>query len=217
MRARCFVFCLGLTVLGSLARAQSVAPPPPRADRVAVLIARGDARHAVGDEVSALGYYRDAIAAGPRRREGYLALGGLYLGLGEPTRALEVYEAALRAQAHDEALVLAYARTLRALGDSEKARTALRRWVQQQPDSSAALEALAELAEARGAFVEALSARRGALALAPPGSEPAALNEARTRVRALERIVGAAERVRAPRACDDPAESLVGRALARCP
>ena len=217
MVARRLAAGMALVVLSSLARAQSGEPGAARADRVAVLIARGEARHAVGDDVSALGYYRDAIAAGPRRREGYQALGGLYLALGEPARALEVYEAALRARAQDEALVLAYARTLAALGETEQARAALRRWVQQQPDSATALAALAELAEARGAYVEALAARRGALALAAQRADPQALSEARTRVRALERIVGAAERVRAPRACDDPTEGLVARALARCP
>ncbi|MET0343245.1 MAG: hypothetical protein ABW252_19710 [Polyangiales bacterium] len=211
MRLGTQLFVLGLVTLGARADAQ-----PASADRVARLVARGDAQRAYGDSISAVRTYRDAIAAGPRRGEGYVALGALYRALDEPSRAREVYEAARRAQVHSEPLVLAYADTLARMDAPLDALRVLRDQVRAEPDALASLEALAALAEARGAYVEALAARRGALAVRTRQGE-VELAEPRTRVRALERLLGPAERVRAQLQCADPATSDVLRALARCP
>lgn len=208
----------GLLFVGHPASAQPPASAPvAAADRVRRLVERGDLRRAAGDAISALGYYRDAIGAGPRRSEGYVALGACYLALGEPLRALEVYDAAARAQVFAEPLVIAHAATLMQLDQSARALALLRRLVQSEPASRAGLAALADLSESRGAFIEALSARRALLALivGAPDSAPTEVRDARTRVRALERLLGGAERVRSPTRCENGA-SAVTLALARC-
>jgi tetratricopeptide (TPR) repeat protein len=186
-------------------------------DRVTRLLARGQASARAGDTLSALGYYRDAISAGPRRSEGYVALGELYLTLEEPVRALEVFEAGVRASQGGEPLYLGLAATLQQLGQTERALDVLRRLRGLSP-SALGLRRLAEAAEARGAFVEALATRRALLEQLTARAEPADQTEQaaeRAQVRALELLLGSADRVRARSACS--ADSLVQRALARCP
>jgi tetratricopeptide (TPR) repeat protein len=197
------------------------AQPNPNVDRVARAIERGDAHRNVGDTVSAVAFYRDAIAVAPRRSEGYAALGALYLTLGEPARALEVLETGVRNGSRGEALWLGYARALEALGQTRRALDALRRWVELEPSSRAGLRALADAAERQGAFVEALAARRALLdqlresGESPPRAEE--LSREQLQVRALERLLGAAEHVRTAALCKEPSESEVARGLARCP
>ena len=198
------------------------AQPNATVDRVARYIDRGDAHRKVGDTVSALAFYRDAINVAPRRSEGYAALGAMYLELGEPARALEVYEAGVRAAGSGEALWLGYAHTLEQLGQRERALDALRRWVDLEPSSQRGLRALAEAAERRGAYAEALAARRALLdqltdgGRRERGNEPDVASE-RAQVRALERMLGSAERVRTAQTCVSNEASDVARALARCP
>lgn len=209
-----------------------------QADRVARLIARGEACRAAGDVISALGLFRDAISAAPRKSEGYVALGELYLALEEPQRALEVFETGTRAAASDEALWLGLSASLSKLGQHGRALDALRRLHSLSP-TPRGLRALAEAAETRGAFVEALAARRGLVAqlvrlTAGPAADTAgdtaagadtrdaddaraALKLERAHVRALELLLGAADPVRAQAACSDPRTGLVQRALSRCP
>jgi len=206
----CLAACALTSLLGQpLAWAQ----PNPHIDRVARAIERGDTHRNVGDSVSAVAFYRDAIAAAPRRSEGYAALGALYLTLGEPARALEVLEAGVRVGARGEALWLAYARALETLGQARRALEALRRWVELEPDSLGALRALADAAERSGAFVEALAARRALLDKLTAGAQ----GPEQAQVRALERLLGAAEHVRAAAQCKEPSDSALARALARCP
>lgn len=193
------------------ALAQNVAP----LDRMTLLIERGDGRKRAGDVIGALGLYRDAISAAPRKSAGYVALGQLYLALDEAGRALEVFESGARAAGDGEAIWLGLAKARTALGRHDEARAALRSLRERAGDSPEALTALAEAAEARGAFVEALSLRRALLTrIAAEAPEQA---EARARVRALERLIGAADRVRGLGACRDPEPSVVRRALAACP
>ncbi|MDB4988365.1 MAG: hypothetical protein JWN04_3543 [Myxococcaceae bacterium] len=191
-------------------------------ERVARLLARGEALREAGNAVSAVAYFRDAINAAPRRSEGYLALGQLYLQLDEPVRALEVFEVATRAAAdHSEALWLGLAAALSKLGQEERALGTLRQLVQQRP-TPLGLRALAAAAEARGLFLEALSARRALVdALLPAGHESDAARDElateRGQVRALELLLGAADRVRDRSLCGEPDASAITRALARCP
>jgi cytochrome c-type biogenesis protein CcmH/NrfG len=192
-----------------------------RVDRVARAIERGDAHRKIGDAVSALAFYRDAITIAPRRFEGYAALGAMYLSLGEPARALEVYENGVRSAAGGEALWLGYATTLEQVGQPERARAALRHFVTLEPSARAALRALAEAAARHGAFVEALGARRALVDQLERATlhRPELRDELtleRAQVRALERILGAAERVRSRERCDEQ-HAQVARALAHCP
>jgi tetratricopeptide (TPR) repeat protein len=216
---------LAILLIAPVLSAPVSAQPNSTVDRVARYIQRGDAHRAVGDTVSALAFYRDAIAVAPRRSEGYAALGAMYLEIGEPARALEVYEAGVASAHGGEALWLGYARTLEKLGQPGRALDALRRWLEVEPRSRGGLRALADAAERRGAFAEALAARRALLdQLAESGARSGESGELaretaseRAQVRALERILGAAERVRSREACEAEEPSNVARALARCP
>lgn len=208
------------TLLASGSHAQPAATFE-RVDRVARAIERGDAHRKIGDAVSALAFYRDAITIAPRRFEGYAALGAMYLSLGEPSRALEVFENGVRSAAGGESLWLGYAATLEQLGQAERARAALRHFVSLEPTARGALRALAEAAARHGAFVEALGARRAlvdqlerATLHRPELRDELALE--RAQVRALERLLGAAERVRSRERCEEE-HAQVARALAHCP
>lgn len=194
---------------------------PVGVDRVARALERGDAHRKVGDTLSALAFYRDAIAIAPRRSEGYAALGALHLKLGEPLRALEVYEAGVRNAGRGEALWLGYAEVLEAVQQPARALAALRRYLELEPSSERGLRALAEAAARRGAFVEALATRRALLDLFTKanahGERAQEVLVERAQVRALERVVGGAERVRGHTVCADPSAGGVARALAHCP
>ncbi|MET0286432.1 MAG: hypothetical protein ABW352_18265 [Polyangiales bacterium] len=195
------VVCVLLASVGAAAE-------PPTFDRAASLIARGRAAEDAGNTLSALGYYRDAVAAAPRRDVGYVALGEAYLRLGEPSRALEVLLSGSRWTVRGETLWLALHATYQALHDDARALDALRKLRRMEPESTRGLSALADEAEQRGAFLEALAARRSLLALT--GAE-----DQRARVRALELLLGNADPVRAKLACSTG--TPVERALARCP
>jgi tetratricopeptide (TPR) repeat protein len=206
---------------GSLSARRAAAQPQYAADRSVRLIARGQLLREAGDTISALAYFRDAISAAPRRPEGYVALGALYLELHEPLRALEVYEAGSRWAGRDEALWLGLAATLQELGQHERALATLRQLHALDPSARGGLSALADAAEARGSFVEALAARRALLDLLArePTTEAvtAALTDQRARVRALAYLLGGAERVRGKAVCSSSEVSVVRRALGRCP
>lgn len=195
------VLCV-FTLMVAFAVTARAEPPFDRAGR---LIERGHAAASVGDALSALGYYRDAISAAPRRDDGYIALGELYLQLGEPARALEVLLAGARWTVRGEALWLGVYAAYAALHDEDKALEALRQLRRVEPASRRGLTALAEQAERRGLFIEALAARRSLAALDGESAQ-------RTQVRALEVLLGPADRARA-RSCTG---SAVDRALARC-
>lgn len=188
---------------------------PPTFDRAGRLLERGRSAAAAGDTLSALGYYRDAISAAPRRDDGYVALGELYLALGEPARALEVLQAGGRWTVHGEALWMALFAAHQALHEDARALDALRQLHRLEPESQRCLSALAEQTEARGAFIEALAARRSLLTLLERDPAQAeAAREQRAHVRALELLLGGAELVRSKSQCSTG--SAVERALARC-
>lgn len=223
--SRVVLLVLSLLISG-LARAQPSSDLAPRRaaapfDRTSRLLARGQLLRDAGDSISALAYFRDAVAAAPREPQGYVALGSLYLELDEPLRALEVFETGARLAQRGEGLWLGLARTLQKLGQDARALEALRTLRSTDPTGRAGLTALAEATESRGSFIEALGARRALLALLagePPGDDrEAMLNEQRARVRALELLIGGAERVRARSVCNTGEPSPVRRALAACP
>jgi tetratricopeptide (TPR) repeat protein len=210
--SRTLALCWLLTCAAALA--QSSAPN----DRVTRLIERGDAQRARGDVNAALGYYRDAISVGPRRSEGYAALGGLYLAIEEPRRALEVFEVGARSAGRGEALWLGFARALSAVGQPERALSALRSLRSTDPRSLEGLRILAEALESRALFIEALSVRRARLAqLEGAAADAQAAAGERAHVRALEYVLAGAERTRTRDSCADAETSAVRRALARCP
>lgn len=194
----------------------AAAERPEPSERHARLVARGDLHAARGDTLTALGLYRDAITAAPRRGEGYAALGALYLRLSEPGRALEVFETGVRNAGQGEALWLGYAEALREAGEPERALWALRSLRTLEPESHAGLGALASALEQRGGYIEALSVRRKRVELLARVNAPE-LELERSQVRALEYLLGASERTHARQRCTPTLTSAVLRALAACP
>jgi tetratricopeptide (TPR) repeat protein len=202
-------------VLSAGAAAQAGSDPSRRADRVGELIARGRAFEQRGDPSTATGYFRDAISSGPRDPRGYRALGESYLALREWARALEVFEAGVQAAPGAPELWLGLSRSARALDRPLRALEALRAALARQPDAPETLAALAELGAELGLWSSALASTRALLALAERRPDES-LDMARLKlnVRALELVLGSAERAR-HHPC--PGASAVVSALARCP
>jgi tetratricopeptide (TPR) repeat protein len=198
---------------------QACALPPAlrEIDRVERLIARGTALQLTGDNVSALAFFRDAVSAGPRDPRGYDALGRAYLALSEPGRAQEAFEAGVQATGGNEALWLGLFAAHRAAGQPERALVTIRRLVVSNPELVSAKEMLLDTAMALGRWVEALAAARSLLDMAQErGSLSLSSADLNLRVRALEKLLGAAERVRSQAACAGD-EAAVRRALGYCP
>jgi tetratricopeptide (TPR) repeat protein len=228
---------LALALSSSLSGGAARAEPPSAAERAERLIAQGAALERAGDPTSAVAFYRDAVAAAPRDPRGYMALGSAYLALEETARAHEAFELGTRASTGSEALWLGLAEAQQRSRQDEGARATLRALLAQFPDSSAGLERLYALSSSAGRWLEALAATRALARLAEAradarsrGAERSARtsdsravsapqtaeresSELRTRAHALERLLGAAERVHA-RTC--PAPSAVLAALGRC-
>lgn len=202
-------------ILTAQAQAQpfAVAPGGP-----AVLIARGDAALRAGDSITSLSLYREAVGRAPRDVSGYVALGNGYLSVNEPKNALEVFEAGVRNTRGSELLSLGLARSYGLLGMGDRALLVLRELAGEVGGSRALYEALAERAEAAGAFVEALAARRAVLSKLEATSEVSAdeLRTARTRVAALSLLLGHADRL-ARGQCGERESSPVLAALLGCP
>jgi len=182
------------------------------------LIVRGDAALRAGDSISSLSLYREAVGRAPRDVAGYLALGNGYLAVNEPKHALEVFEAGVRNTRGSEPLSLGLARCYAALGFGEQALLVLRQLANNAGGSRALYEALAERAEASGAFVEALAARRAVLSKlrAVQDAHEEDLRLARTRVTALELLLAGADRL-ARGSCQERGPSQVIAALLGCP
>lgn len=204
-------------------RGGAQARPTSHVDRVADLLARGRAFEERGDPTTALAFYRDAVAAGPRDARGYAALGFAYLSLSEWARAREVFEAGTGAVANSEELwwglfeahrlpARAPEGALRQLGATPEAMRALQMALEINPASVRALSAFAEMASEAGAWTSALAAARALASLSASEDESEA-SRSRLRVRALELLVGSSERVRV-HPC--PASSAVLSALGRC-
>ncbi len=194
-----------------LVTADASSQPAVQADRVRDLIARGQELEQRGDPTSAIAFYRDAVAARPRDARGYGALGACYLALAEWARAREVFEAGTAAAPREAGLWWGLFEAQRQLDKPEEAQRALRALLALAPHDERALRALVELSTEVGAFAVALAATRTLVSLAHEGPERSALM---LQARALELILGAAERTRA-HPC--PAGSAVLSALARCP
>ena len=209
MSRRLLVFVSVVWVV--LVTADAGARAQVQADRVRDLIARGHDLEQRGDPTSAIAFYRDAVAAGPRDPRGYGALGACYLALEEWSRAREVFEAGIAAAGRDAELWWGLFEAQQKLGKPEAALRALRELLARAPLDERALRALVELSGELGAFHAALAATRTLVSLTHEGPELASL---KLRARALELILGAAERTRA-RPCQDG--SAVLSALARCP
>jgi predicted Zn-dependent protease len=204
-------------LLGFASTASALPPPPIEASPVKALIARGDAALRVADSISAIGFYLDAVARAPRDPRGYVALGRAYLAVREPQRAREAFESGLRHTNGSEALSLGLAELYEQLGQYERALVTVRRLLPNAEDALLVQDTLARLAERRGAFTEALAARRARVTrlCAKELSERAACEQETTRVRALLLLIGGAERLSA-KYCATRGASLVLSALLSC-
>jgi tetratricopeptide (TPR) repeat protein len=206
-------FLFGCCLATQLTAGTALAQPTSYADRVHELVARGKDFEQRGDPTTAIAYYRDAVAAGPRDPRGYVALGFCYLALSEWARAGEVFEAGTSASARfDEQLSWGLFEAQRSLGNRREALRALRNILAAEPDSVPALTALAELASELGLWMSALAATR-ALATQASTDDERSADSWKLRERALELILAASERVRA-QPC--PGASAVLSALGRC-
>ena len=122
------------------------------------------------------------------------------------------------ARVRSEALWLGLARCYALLGKGESALLVLRKLAAEGGGSRQLFEALAEQAEAAGAFVEALSARRAVLSKlrADDAASEDERRAADTRVAALQLLLGKADRL-ATGSCQGRAPSVVLGALLACP
>jgi tetratricopeptide (TPR) repeat protein len=194
---------------------QTVRSDAPRVDRVAALIARGQQRASVGDYLSAIGYFRDAIGQAPRDQRGYRALGAAYLETEQASRAVEVYEAALYACGEEPELLLALAEAQERCDRSEVALLILRRLAERSHALSRVHQLRAEIAERVGRFSEALDARRALLAEHLRSGAAESPRELALQVKALGLLVGEADRLNDRDACAAQA-TPIRRALGDC-
>lgn len=192
-------------------------PPWPSSGSLERMIAQGQASMNAGDSISAISYLRDGVARAPRDPRGYAALGNAYLHVREPKSALEVFEAGERNTRGSLELSLGLADTYARLGKSERAISVLRQVASSGETSPALYRALAEQAETQGAFSEALAARRAVLwqLRAQHAGADDQLRDARTRVAALELVLGQADRL-SHEHCAEHASSPVLRVLRGC-
>jgi tetratricopeptide (TPR) repeat protein len=191
--------------------------PPPGESPLLQLIARGDAALRAGDSISAIGYYRDAVTRAPRDPRGYVALGRGYLAVKESAHAREAFESGLRHTNGSEELSLGMVEVYEQLGQTQRALETVRLLARSAYDKLLVNETRARLAERRGAFTEALAARRARRAQLCAQGESArgACELEGTRVRALLLLLGQAERL-GPAHCAARAESIVLTQLLDC-
>jgi tetratricopeptide (TPR) repeat protein len=189
---------------GVLAQARPVSPRALRS------IETAEAYLAAGDRGSAIGHFRDAIAADPFAGRAYEGLAGAYLARGSLEEARATYEAGIVRAPEHAPLWLGLTRTLLALGADRDASRALREYLGRAPGDRDALMLQAELARRRGAWSEALTTYRVLLTLE---LDDAQRTEARRYEAALRLLAQPLDPVSSARAC---AGSDVRRALARC-
>jgi tetratricopeptide (TPR) repeat protein len=130
-----------------------------------------------------------------------------------------VLEEAFRRRPASVRIARALIDALQGLGAFDAAFQVARRLVAEGPEDPAAHALRAELAQARGAWSEALAAQRAILALArrrPGRVSPEARDQAQAAAEALVLLVGELDPVTAPRSCA-PDAAPARRALAgRC-
>jgi predicted Zn-dependent protease len=135
----------------------------------------------------------------------------------EPEHAREAFESGLRHSNGSEALSLGLAELYEQMGQYERALATVRRLARDADDVLLVQDTLARLAERRGAFTEALAARRARVArlCARDTSERTACDQETTRVRALTLLIGGAERL-SVKQCAARGDSLVLSVLLGC-
>ena len=199
-------------------------PPAPAESPLLQLIARGDTALAARDSISAIFYYREAVTRAPRDARGYTALGRAYLAVREPEHAREAFESGLRHTNGSEALSLGLVEVYEQLGQYERALTTARAIARDADDVLFVNDTLARLAERRGAYTEALAARRRKLSRlradareqSPDGEVARALyTREETHIRALMLLIGGPERLSRQQCVARPA-SVVLTALLGC-
>jgi tetratricopeptide (TPR) repeat protein len=176
----------------------------------------GQAFLAAGDPGSAMGYFRDAIAADRRDAASYVLLGNIYLERGRTNDALSVFSAGLRYRPDHGPLWRGLARGFEASGELDRAADALRELTARVPDDWEGHYARAGLARRRRAHAESQASYRAVIDLAAAGvdvpEEQLALS--RRYVAALGVHLGELDAVRGPDRC--ASGSPVRRALAGC-
>lgn len=187
----------------------------PLVDRVASLIARGQQRAEVGDPLSAIAYFRDAIGHAPRDPRGYRALASAYLDTDQAQRAVEVYEAAIYACGERHDLLLALARVQDRCHRSELALLILRTLTERAASLLEAHELRAQIAERTGRFGEALDSRRAVLALRMLSENHGDLRAETLQVKALALLAAEADPLNRADSCREGA-TPTRRALADC-
>jgi tetratricopeptide (TPR) repeat protein len=153
---------------------------------------RATAAEGGGHPLEAEGFYRRALDADPTLLPAHLGYARTLDARGHRAEAREVLA---RVPRHlwtvDDTAALSYAAALRAVGALDESLAVLR----ERRDSVMATRTLAEEAAHAGRFPEALAAARRLVELSP---DPSTSRAARVLVRALERLVGEADAVRAP-------------------
>lgn len=190
-------------------------PTRPVSARAARLIEIGQGFVDAGDRGSAIGYFRDAIAADPLAAAAYEGLGDIYRQRGALNEARRVYELGLTRLPGAAPLWLGLARTLDEAGSRDDAARAIRSLLERDPRNAEAIALRADLARRRGAWSEALTAYRTLLAIDDATLDEERVAEARRYEAALRLLARPLDPVSAPRACAEGA-SAVRRALARC-
>jgi hypothetical protein len=157
------------------------------------------------------------VTRAPRDPRSYVALGRGYLAVKEPAHAREAFESGLRHTNGSVELSLGMVEVYEQLGQTQRALETVRLLARGAHDTLQVNETRAGLAERRGAFTEALAARRARRAQLCAQGESAreACELERTRVRALQLLLGQAERLGSAH-CAARAESIVLAQLLGC-
>jgi len=223
-RALRLAIALVVLALGLFAarRPQAFAQPGVEADRARRqraqgLVEEGLQHERAGDLGSAIGYYREAVAAWPGGIVAYAQLGEGYLARGDDQDALAAFDAGLARHPDALRLLLGRAKALEDLRRLDEAAEALRRATRRTRDSTDAWRERARLAQRRGAWLEALFAWRALLDVAdaagPTASQEPARAEARTAIPALRRLTRGMDPAEPTASPDDP----ILRALSQLP
>lgn len=182
---------LALVVL--IALATPVLSHASPASSAAMLVKQGHDREAVGDALTAVKRYTDAIAIDPTCEDAYLALGALREKRNELAEADEVYSVGIVRVPTSVTLVVARGHVRRLLGKFSAAADDLHNAIAASPDVAlqrAALRELATVKRLQGEPAAELGAWRRLLALARASGDAAAEKEASIQARALGLYLG---------------------------
>jgi tetratricopeptide (TPR) repeat protein len=165
------------------------------------------------DDFVAIRRYMEAIALDPTLGSAYLGLGALRLRRGDPREAERVYEVALSRLPALGLALIGRAEARWALGDHAAAEADLEAYARTADDPGALRELAGWYAQESRAPAQ-LAVWRRIHFLASARNDPALEHEARTMVRALQILVGAADPATRPMVAD-PVRRGIARVAAR--